>query len=232
MMIERLEWDSTFFNLKIGKIDVENPNTFDINSLPTLAKGYDLLYIFSDKEIDGLKIVDKKEVFVLENIKHNRRTIYIGMEPFSVEKHSYKELLNLTLQSGIYSRFKTDENFKNNEYEKLYTEWINKSITKELASEIIVKIINKKIVAFATLSKKTNHLADIGLVAVDEKYRGQGIAKDLINSTILKAQQLGFKDIQVITQNINIPARNLYHSTGFRSKKTTNIYHFWNYDTI
>lgn len=232
MILTKLAWDSSFFNLKIGRIDIENPNKFDIKCLPLLAEGFDLLYIFSDKEIDGLNVVDKKEVFFLEDIIIDKPLHCINIESFSLQKHSYQDLLNLTLQSGIYSRFKIDENFKNNEYIKLYTEWINKSITKELASEIIVKVINDKVVGFTTISKKTNQLADIGLVAVDENYRGKGIAKDLISATIFKASELGFKDIQVVTQNINKPARNLYLSAGFTSIKITNIYHFWNYDTI
>lgn len=233
MKISKLQWDSEFFNLNIGMIDIVGSKEFDFNKMKALSKNYNLVYIFCDEEIRELTEVDKKEIFILDSLPKKNDLIYQQeIEYFSLNKHSYEDLLELTLQSGIYSRYKIDKNFKNNEYEKLYKEWIDKSITKELAIDIIVTLINNKIVGFTTLDKKTSQLADIGLVAVDKNHRGKGIAKELINKTIIRARELGFKKIQVVTQNQNKPARSLYKAAGFKSIKLTYVYHFWNYDTI
>src|SRR5690606_2664394 len=135
-------------------------------------------------------------------------------------------------QSGEFSRFKVDNNFSNNEYEKLYSEWLIGSINKRLATDIIVKRLDGKIVGFVTLTKKNVELADIGLVAVDSSYRGKGIGKELIFQVISLAKSQGYKKIQVVTQLDNRPANNLYKKCGFKKFSLTFIYHIWNYDTI
>src|SRR5699024_10530423 len=142
-----------------------------------------------------LNLVDEKEVFLIDDISIKNRS-FNDTTYFDLKLHSYDELLNLTLQSGIYSRFNIDANFKNGEYQKLYTEWINKSIKKEMAIDIIVKIIKNKIVGFTTYNRKSKFIADIGLVAVDPQYRGQGIARELIERTIYDAYKSDFKQIQ------------------------------------
>ena len=227
MNIIPLEWDSHFFDLNVGRLLISQSDIFDFDIFKRESKSFDLIYIVSDYKISNLVLVDEKEVFVNNNIslEEDKLTDIIS---FSPEIHSYDQLLNLTLQSGKYSRFYTDENFKNNEYEKLYTEWLNKSISKVLAIDIIIKVIENKIVGFVTLNKKTDSLAEIGLIAVDKTYRGQGIAKELINGSICKANKLKFKSIQVVTQHNNKPAIKLYRSTGFKSESITNIYHYWN----
>jgi len=232
MIINKKKWDSDFFEMKIGEMYLENSKDYNQKELSLLSKKYNLIYIFSNEDIKGLKPIDKREIFKLNIIDRETIKQFNDSISFSSEKHSYDEIRSLTLQSGVYSRFQIDGNFKNNEYEKLYTEWIKKSISKEISIDIIIILIENKIVGFATLNKKSAQLADIGLVAVDEKYRGRGIAKELINRAIFKAKKLGFKEIQVVTQNENKPARKLYETIGFNSIKTTNIYHYWNYDTI
>tara|TARA_B110000240_G_C13510913_1_gene459303 strand:- start:3017 stop:3703 length:687 start_codon:yes stop_codon:yes gene_type:complete len=227
MNIVKLQWDTIFFGLSIGKLIITNPKEIDLDILKEKAKDFNLIYIFSNYDIEGLCIIDKKEVFIKKDIVNNKY-FYYDTVSFSTKIHSYNQLLSLTLQSGKHSRFNIDKNFKADDYIKLYTEWIDKSISKELAIDIIVKIIDNKIVGFTTLNNKTDSLAEIGLVAVDSNYRGLGIARELIQRTIYKAKELNFKSIQVVTQHDNTPAVKLYESTGFRSESIKNIYHYWN----
>ncbi|EIA10242.1 acetyltransferase, GNAT family [Flavobacterium frigoris PS1] len=180
--------------------------------------------------------MDKKVVYINEDISGflsiNKDANVNKIEYYQHNRKNYDDILDLTLQSGEYSRFNIDENFRNNEYSKLYKEWIDNSINKKLAQEIIVKYLDNKVVGFATLSKKDDQLADISLVAVDKNYRGKGIAKEIILNTIIEAKKRGFNKIQVVTQVDNLPANGLYLATGFKEKSLTNIYHHWNHDTI
>lgn len=227
-MIERLDWDSTFFNLKIGKVMLDR-----LKDLPESVKNnFDLIYVFSNNPNLDLKLVDQKIVYEIDLM-----TLQSDIEDkeilfYDAKKDNYNDLLDLTLQSGVYSRFKLDTNFRNNEYEKLYKTWIDKSILRELASDIIISKIDGKVVGFTTLAKKRNDLADISLVAVDSNYRGQGIAKKLIHNTLLTAKERGYKKVQVVTQLINEPANNLYIKSGFKKKSLKYIYHIWKHDPI
>lgn len=225
--VKYLEWDSNFFNKKIGKITIESEDDISLKEIIN----YDLIYVFSQNGKLNLNLVDKKIVYLIDDLK-NYTIDFTNLELFHVGKNNHHDLLDLALQSGELSRFKLDSNFKNEEYKKLYTEWIKKSISKELATDIIIKKDNEKIIGFASLARKDNRLADISLVAVDADYRGKGIAKEIIKNTIALAKKQGYKKIQVVTQLDNRPANLLYEKAGFEKNNLTYIYHIWNNDTI
>lgn len=228
MKIKYLEWDSEFFGLSIGSIKIENECDF----CPEDAKKFDLVYVFSQNESLNFKLVDQKITYKILDLQTKDISDFSETQFYSHNDTAYRDLLNLALQSGEYSRFKIDPYFKNSEFVRLYTEWLNKSINKTLASHIIIKKDNEKIVGFATLTKKSQSLADIGLVAVDKDYRGRGIAKEIILKSIILAKSLGYEEIQVVTQLDNIPANILYKKCGFEKHSIINIYHHWNNDTI
>ena len=82
------------------------------------------------------------------------------------------------------------------------------------------------IIGITTLGKKSE-FADIGLVAVDKNFRGQGIASDLIHSADTAAYHLGYKEIKVVTQLKNKGACRLYEKCNFQIENITNVYHYW-----
>lgn len=59
---------------------------------------------------------------------------------------------------------------------------------------------------------------EITNVAVDEKMRGLGIGKMLLERALSKAQELGIKDVTLEVRVSNVPAIGLYESHGFKSE--------------
>lgn len=233
MIIENLDWDSDFFNYKIGKLILEENQLFDIGEFLKKAEKHQLIYVFSKQIInnDLLELVDNKVVFKKNIIEYSEEIVTDAFEikSFDYTIHDYNELEKLAIESGAFSRFKIDANFKNGEFEKLYSRWIELSAKKELAFDVLVAT-NKEnsILGFVTLNKKNENLVDIGLVAVSEMARGKGIAKKLLNYSFNKSIELGYNEIQVVTQFNNLPAMNLYESVGFKITEKTFIYHYWN----
>jgi len=90
---------------------------------------------------------------------------------------SSNELEKLSIQSGKYSRYSVDKNIKRDKFEKLYTIWIKRSIGKEIADEVLVILDNGNIAGMITLGNK-NGKGDIGLLAVESRFRG----KNMVNS--------------------------------------------------
>ncbi|HWW39895.1 GNAT family N-acetyltransferase [Pedobacter sp.] len=229
--IERVDWDSNFFGFEIGRITIDDLNGFNYKDFKNESEKYRLVYVLSkdNLNLNNLTLVDNKVVFHRENISNiNRLSFTENMVLFDERKHDVDQLVSLALESGVYSRFYLDKNFKNGEYRKLYTEWILKSINGELAFNILIANEKSKILGFTTIVKKNEILADIGLVAVHKDARGRGIGMGLINKTIEIARESNFKEIQVVTQMDNIPARKLYTNANFVIKDNINIYHFWN----
>lgn len=230
-MIELLTWDSDFFGYKVGKIiDFST----DIEEIISFAKkeNYRLLYAFIGENNGFLakKYTTNKGVLVDEKITflQNIPTIKIENDLTSTYESEIidEKLLQIGLQSGIYSRFNVDKNFKNKEFEKLYHIWIKNSVQKLIAEKVIIQKIDNNIVGLLTLGIKNNK-ADIGILAVDEDVRGKKIGKNLILRAFEESKKIRQKQIQVITQKANENACNFYQKMGFEIEKTENIYHFW-----
>jgi len=233
--IERLEWDSQFLGYPVAKISLDQDGGDYLENLFQQIKSEKirLTYFFappSEQELNsriaekGSVLVDQKVVFSKTTEKHNKFsndiTEFRGTE-------INERLRELVLMAGIFSRFRIDENFTNNEYERIYTEWISKSVKKIIAFKTLVAIKGSDLIGITTLGEKSNY-ADIGLVAVDGNFKGQGIGSDLIQTADTIAFDMGFKEIKVVTQHENKGACRLYEKCNFHIERITNIYHFWN----
>lgn len=229
MSINKLDWDSNFFGYTIGRIDIESPKTFDFSKFKEDSAAYKLVYLFADQKIESSKVqlVDTKLTFS-KQLQHSNFVETNEVSIFKKDKDDFEKIEKLALQSGKYSRFKIDSNFMNNEFELLYKKWIRNSIYEEKALEVAIFKDKEEILGFLTLEKKSDSLCDISLVAVDQYARGKKIGTKLINFAISQGVQKGFKDIQVVTQLENLPAKNLYEKCGFQISKTEYIYHYWN----
>jgi dTDP-4-amino-4,6-dideoxy-D-galactose acyltransferase len=232
--IEPLEWDSKFFGYPIAKITVDQSGSEKLDQLfkDVTSGNFRLTYFFVppvEKEINeriikkGGVLVDQKTVFLKTTENHSEFSNHIS-ELHSTEIN--ERLIELALQAGIFSRFRIDKNFINNEYEKLYIEWITKSINKEISFTTLMARNGSDVLGITTLDDEVN-FANIGLVAVDEAYRGRGIGRDLIHSADTIAFKRGFKEIKVVTQLQNKGACRLYEKCGFRIASITNVYHYW-----
>src|SRR5690606_27130927 len=99
---------------------------------------------------------DKKATYILDLANTHNSVEFnpnIRVVSFNKDKHNFDQLLQLTLESGEYSRFAIDKNFVNNEYRKLYTKWIENSIDKINAIEVLLAVEGESILGFVTLTK-------------------------------------------------------------------------------
>ena len=235
-LLEILEWDSTFFGYQVGKIIASSITVEELAALTLEAKkkSIRLIYLFADPadtiSVDtanssNTKLVDQKITFHIKIDNAAVTAIDDHIEEFEPGYPS-KQLINLSIQSGLYSRYKVDPGFKNNEFEKLYLAWIENSANKKIADHIFVYKNEGKELGFVTL-KARNNTGQIGLIAVDESSRGRSIGKKLIAAVISLLRQKKITDLDVATQIDNEDACNFYKKAGFKGVKTENIYHIW-----
>lgn len=237
-MIEYLIWDSNFFGYKIGKYFVKK-NT-DIPELISTVKNtdYKLVYLVVNQNIPNILEI-KKNLSKPNIILADEKILYSQYVPeYQESVNNLKDiklyssmvanqkLINLSLQSGVYSRFKIDKNFVSNEYEKLYTAWIENSVNKKIADNVFVAYQENEIIGVITLAFK-NTFSDIGILAVDKSYRGKKTGKKLIQKAIEETRQKGINQIKVVTQQSNQQACAFYRKQGFLVEKVEYIYHIW-----
>ena len=235
-VLEILEWDSAFFGYPTGKIITEKISVENLKALTGEAenKGIRLLYIFADPADTvsvnaatnvGARLVDQKITFHKKIDAAVVSAVDSHIEQFEANYPS-PQLIDLSIQSGLYSRYKIDPGFKNKEFERLYLAWIENSVNKKIADHTFVYKEDGKELGFVTLKIKNNY-GQIGLIAVDENSRGKSIGKKLITAVTNILFQKNIPGLDVATQIDNDNACNFYKKTGFTGRKSENIYHIW-----
>jgi dTDP-4-amino-4,6-dideoxy-D-galactose acyltransferase len=229
MHLSYLEWDSHCFGYQVGEMSASA--TYIATALQEARQqGYRLLYLrAAPQQALHLAALQAGAVWADEKITFLQKT---PQNPPPSEALVYEAplpnaaLRSLALQSGQFSRFRTDVHFQNNEFEKLYTAWIEKALKKELAEQVFVAKRAEKVIGLLTLGIK-NQIADIGLFAVDAEARALGIGKQLLYKAFAESKAWGLPHIQVISQKANEQACKFYMKQGFAIEKIENIYHFW-----
>lgn len=223
MIKEYLNWDSDFFKINIWKITSEN--ILDINGI-SFDNG--LTYFFSKDQISEFDPY-LKDVKITYRKKIPTNTIHVYdqcIHSIFNKNIISDQLLNLTYQSGEYSRFNKDLNLPQRKFFELYKLWISNSVKGILSDEVLVYEVNEDIVGFITM-KNINSVCKIGLIAVDTTKRGMGIGKKLMNAVDLWAFKNNCKEVVVETQEENLVACNFYEKLDFVINKKDYIYHIW-----
>ncbi len=232
--IEILDWDTNFFGFKVAKLNLEISKSTNLKEIifQLDKKHVRLAYYSSLKRFPeqfnlishvDIKLVDKKVTYMKKEIMksdyHDSITIYDKDYPES-------NMLNIAIQSGEYSRFNIDKEIGKDKYEELYKLWLINSVKKEIAKEVLVFSDNGEIRGLVTLGEKKGN-ADIGIIAVESTNRGKGIGKSLMYAAETWFVDNGYSSIQVVTQEDNLSACNLYRSCGYELEKVEYFYHFW-----
>jgi len=229
MIVNYKQWDSDFFQLRIGRVDI-----LDLENLlwlkaheKELREQYDLIYVFSPDTLDwqqkGAALVDEKTIYV-KTVTHQLSYPEVKLFDSNIPN---EDLYRLALISGEYSRYKTDQHWPIGSYERLYRRWIEQSVNGNLADAVFVYLQEHSYKGMVTLEWK-NSVADIGLVAVDKDAQRQGIGTKMIQTLEnYLAENTDVKILKVATQWTNTKARALYEKQGFAVESITKIYHWW-----
>lgn len=230
---ELLEWDSDFLGFEVYRINRQAGSETELAALLTAIPASARLVYYPGAAKVALESpalqsfhgfeADIKTIYV----KHNIRT---GILPEHISSCRAgvpdEQLKQLAIQSGIWSRFNRDPRIGGSKFEALYTIWMNNSLNRTIAKEVLIYQVEEKIAGVVTLGEK-NGRGDIGLLAVDERYRGMGIGTALMAAAEHWSASQGYTSMQVVTQGLNRPACALYEKSGCVVENTIYFYHFW-----
>ena len=229
MEIRKLDWDSEFFGLQIGRVDLQTlDDAVDLALMHyDLKYQYDLLYVFSKDGLSfdaiGADLVDEK---VLYSKMCEKREKCKDVMLYGLQKPT-EPMYNLALVSGEFSRFRLDKRLPEGSYEHLYRKWIENACPREGSNKRILAYVEDDIPrGMITVDYNGDH-AQIGLVAVDSKCQHQGIGTKIMSSLERGLFEEGVMTIDVATQKANKDACRWYEKNGFKVKSITPIYHWW-----
>jgi dTDP-4-amino-4,6-dideoxy-D-galactose acyltransferase len=136
------------------------------------------------------------------------------------------DIEGLAIESGEYSRFSVDTNLPREKFVDLYKIWINRSLSKEIASEVLVIREEDRVVGMVTLDDK-NGRGEIDLIAVNRNCRRKKYGEKLVRAAQHWFLANGFEFGEVVTQGANIPAIKLFKKCGYSIESIKYFYHFW-----
>lgn len=225
MMIKHLDWDSSFFNKKIGLLELSNDSCFS-----EIRNDSDLIYVVSDKDIT-IEIKDYRQSYSENKIVFSKKIVQKNASKDAniflvVEDSTREEIYGLAFESGKFSRFKLDPHFDQQEFEKLYKKWVDNSFNKEFADAVLVYKEQNKILGFVTY-KGWDKQATIGLIGVCTEHQGKGIGKKLIQYVEVELANKGVNELRIQTQLQNEMACKFYTKMGYEIIENKILKHYW-----
>lgn len=232
---EILAWDSDFFGFPVANIvaDTLSYSEFDNLCKDFTKQGITLAYWktnheipFTDFETYSICLVDKPCIFQKQLKPLSTELDFKEGIFFYSDIYVSKKLYDIAIQCGAFSRFQNDTCIPKEKFEALYRIWIEKSVKKQNADDIICYSYNNEIAGIVTISI-SNTVGTIGLFGVDESARGRGIGTQLLDAVQTYCIQRNCFEIRVATQQQNIPACSVYKKAGFNMMDKKNCYHIW-----
>lgn len=230
MNIIKLDWDSRFFGLRIGRVDLQTP--VDAAALPKqhtiLQQQYDLLYVFDANKVGftaaGARLVDEK---VLYAKTCEPRSSFADISFYQGDKPS-DALYRLALISGGHSRFRLDTRFPEGSYERLYRRWMENACPSAGTNQQILISTDAHGIARGMITfDYQGTLGHIGLVAVGTDSQHTGIGTRLMSTVEGYLFERGVKTVEVPTQKANTNACRWYEKNGFAIQSEIPVYHWW-----
>jgi dTDP-4-amino-4,6-dideoxy-D-galactose acyltransferase len=224
---ESVSFDSDIFGFNVAKItDIKDPTK--VTDLIAELQSHQIQYatyrlpancfpVIHALEKSGFILVDGliKLTSTLEKKSPSFIDINISTQDPHIRLVTIDDIPKLrSLASTVFSlnRFYNDPVIPKQKADELFATWIENSVKGQAADETYILSQEDNICGFITLQKKGH----IPLVGVGEEYRGQGIAKQLVQCALARFKELDISTIEIETQIINTPAVRAYQACGFK----------------
>lgn len=230
-----LDWDSEVFGFPVAKIIPEKLDTEKLGGILSDLKksNVSLAYWAFDKGYANSQIAAESMHGFLTGIK----IIYVAdlavISPAFISPaiHLKKytgngtntDLINMTLQGAISSRFHIDPKITRKQYEYIHKIWIDNSIKN---NTIFVVEEDDRFIGFVSLNEK-NKRGNIDFIVVERSLCGRGFGRTLMQNAHRWFISRGFKTVQAVTQKENMTACRMYEKFGYQIEKEEYFYHFW-----
>lgn len=232
-----LDWDSNLFGFAVAKLNPTHLTELELTEQLALLreKGVKLCY-WAAASTDAISshaaecqqgfLADHKVTYSVELTKLAPLPAVVPSISSYTASTLHADLLELAYQSGLYSRFRNDPKITEQQFQAIYRTWIQNSIKRNIASDVLVIAEYDQLQGMVTLGEKQGR-GDIGLLAVAANCRGRGYGLMLVQAAQAKFIEQGYQFAQVVTQKTNLAACALYEKAHFTIEKIENFYHFW-----
>jgi len=214
--VEKVPWDRNEFGVSLYEIlSVTVPVLEEVVRMP----GHYTVKVdpLSSKEIlhdNGFYYCDT----LVEPYCSRERFVFYHDDAADVTSHYSLDMLAAMCEGAFtYGRFHRDFNLDRRSSDLRYINWLREL---DRAGHVLALIYGGEAAGFLAFS--SNRLV---LHAVDQEYRGKGLAKYLWSAACKKMFESGHDELVSSVSAANLPVVNLYISLGFRLRNAVDVYH-------
>jgi dTDP-4-amino-4,6-dideoxy-D-galactose acyltransferase len=233
-----LEWDSQFFNLRIGRL---TPNRLTPEAMPFIldwcrANRIDCIYFLADPDDSETTRLTARHEFQLVDIRvtlENRWFASAHHSPLPAEKgvrtfrpDDLQALRDMAGRIHQDSRFFFDPHFPRPRSRALFETWIEKSCA-DAEGKVFIAEFQGKPMGYIACRRVNSQTGQIDLVGVDGPAQGQGLGGRLVKAALSWFSTGHINQAFVVTQGRNLPAQRVYQKCGFVTQSMQLWHHRW-----
>jgi dTDP-4-amino-4,6-dideoxy-D-galactose acyltransferase len=237
-LIEPLQWDSAHYGKPVGRLTARRLATAELARALEEAEGMGLWLLYWLTEASAVvepSLLERFHGLKVSGQVRYTRTLTAKDDVAAAAHPQFEvgldesmtagpELVRLGIAAGALSRFRTDPRLPPEKCDELYAIWIAKSVSKQMADEVLVARQEGVPVGLVTLRLRKNG-AEIGLVSTDALQRGRGVATALLRFAHTRLRARGIERLEVVTQAENVAACQLYERAGYTIAESGDYYH-------
>lgn len=222
---------------RILKVNVYNLQTADIsrlqelnllmlpkNSLVSVRTGINDRQAYQKLKRLGFYLIGRHQTYQRNTGEKLQSGRPIVIKPLG--RQGLKTARKIAAGAFTYDRFHQDPHLDKNRADATRAEWISNSI-KGGALFVLGSFSGRQLTGFISVKKTGPQAAVIDLIAVEEKYRNQGIASALIAAACRRLRQLKLATVTVGTQAENRPSNRCYLANKFRPVASQYSWHYY-----
>lgn len=228
-----LDWDSSFFKLRIGRVRANRLNPTTVAGLQRWCQHQriDCLYLLADADdpctfklasASGFELID-----IRITLQRKLPAAESARQPFirMYRREDLPALHGIAARAHLDTRFVIDTRFPRQAVAQLYGAWIDRD-----AAQGIVLVAEERGLPVGYVTgrlRQGENRGEIGVLAVDRPAQGRGLGRALLNAALDWFMSQGAREATVVTQGRNLAAQRLYQSAGFQTASLHLWYHLW-----
>jgi dTDP-4-amino-4,6-dideoxy-D-galactose acyltransferase len=230
-LIERLEWDSSFFGFPIGKVK-EGVGPNEIEPVVREAGKCNLRCIYLLAPANDYALLDKAQMsgFLVRDVRielerevSGHEASEIGLRRGTVEDLAY--LSSIARESFRHTRFFADYGFPPDRSAELYVEWLRLGLEGRDGWEALVSENARGFVVCRV--DRSSGIGSIVLIGVASDATKKGLGSALMAGAGAMFVRSSLQTATVVTQGSNVAAQRLYQAHGYRTSQTHLWLHRW-----
>jgi dTDP-4-amino-4,6-dideoxy-D-galactose acyltransferase len=229
-LIERLEWDSSFFGLPIGRVR-QGVGADRLANVVNEAESHGLrcVYLLASADQSELVVAAEGHGFRVREIRMElQRTVeghpaaLTGLR--SAQADELDALAPIARERIRGTRFFADNHFAQKTSAELYVEWLRRGLVDPERQTLVADDDQGFVVCHLDGVSGTG---TIELIAVADGAARGGVGKSLMAGAGAIFNASSMVTARVVTQGANIAAQSLYQACGYRTTRVFYWLHMW-----